>query len=233
MKPMAGESKDDFMGRCTPAMVAEGHASDQAVAMCETMFEDKAATGILRRAHSVFTVKAVNEQQRIVSGMATTPTPDRYGDVVEPKGAQFNLPLPLLWQHDSASPVGHVTKAKVTNDGIDVEAQIQRIDEPGALKDLLDKAWQSVKIGLVRGFSIGFMGLEQAQIKDTWSYHFLKWDWLELSLVTIPANSEATIQVVKSIDDELMRGRLPRGALKLGAAELREDRRKAGAVFLR
>ena len=52
----------------------------------------------------------------------------------------------------------------------------------------------------MRGFSIGFKSLEAARIGDTWSEHFLKWDWLELSLVTIPANAEASITAIKSAD---------------------------------
>ena len=152
------------------------------------------------RAHSLFTIKAADEDSRVLSGIATTPTPDRMGDIVEPKGAQFSLPIPLLWQHDSAKPIGHVLEAKVTDSGIEVRAQIAKIDEPGVLKDRLDEAWQSLKTGLVRGFSIGFKAVEAARIKDTWSEHFLKWDWLELSCVTIPANAEASITSIKSAD---------------------------------
>lgn len=153
-----------------------------------------------RRAYSLFTVKAADDASRVISGIATTPTPDRMGDIVEPKGAQFTLPLPLLWQHDASKPVGHVLDAKVTAEGIEVRAQLAMIDEPGVLKDRLDEAWQSLKSGLVRGFSIGFKAIEAARIKDTWSEHFLKWDWLELSLVTIPANAEASITSIKSAD---------------------------------
>jgi len=155
------------------------------------------------RAYSVFSVKSIDEDSRTLEGVATTPAPDRMGDVVEPEGAQFSLPLPLLWQHDSSKPIGHVLAAKVTPEGITVRAQITKIDEPGALKDRLDEAWQSLKAGLVRGFSIGFRAIESARIKDTWSEHFLKWDWLELSCVTIPANAEASITSIKSADQLL------------------------------
>ena len=157
----------------------------------------------MKRAYSIFTVKAMDDDSRTVSGIATTPTPDRMGDIVEPKGAEFSLPLPLLWQHDSRKPVGHVLEAKVGDDGITVRAQLAKIDEPGVLKDRLDEAWQSLKTGLVRGFSIGFRALESARIKDTWSEHFMRWDWLELSLVTIPANAEASITSIKSADQVL------------------------------
>ena len=154
----------------------------------------------LNRAYSLLTVKSVDEDARVITGMATTPETDRMGDIVEPKGAQFKLPIPLLWQHDASQPIGHVTAAKVTADGIEVKAQILRIDEPGVLKDRLDEAWQSIKAGLVRGLSIGFKSIEEARIDGTRGYRFLKWLWLELSAVTIPANGEATITAIKSLD---------------------------------
>jgi hypothetical protein len=53
------------------------------------------------------------------------PTPDRTDDIVEPDGAEFKLPLPLLWQHDSRQPIGHVTRTKVTSDGIEIQARIE------------------------------------------------------------------------------------------------------------
>lgn len=152
------------------------------------------------RAFSVLNIKAVDEEKRLITGIATTPTPDRMDDIVEPKGAQFTLPIPFLWQHNHEAPVGHVIAAKVTASGIDVTIQLAQIDEPGTLRDRLEEAWQSIKSGLVRGLSIGFSPIESASIDGTWGYRFLKWDWLELSAVTIPANTEANIQTVKSFD---------------------------------
>src|SRR5262249_22814778 len=75
-----------------------------------------AAKPIMRRAYSLLTVKQANEDQRTIEGVATTPTPDRYEDVVEPTGMKFSLPLPLLYQHKSAQPIGNVTEAKVGAD---------------------------------------------------------------------------------------------------------------------
>ncbi len=57
----------------------------------------------MKRAYSLFTVKSIDEEQRIIEGIATTPSTDRMGDIVEPEGAQFKLPIPLLWQHNSRS----------------------------------------------------------------------------------------------------------------------------------
>lgn len=155
---------------------------------------------MLNRAYSLLTVKQVDEDARVITGIATTPAPDRLNDVVEPEGAQFNLPLPLLWQHDSKQPIGQVTQAKVSKTGIEIVAKFARFAEPGRLKDRLDEAWQSIKAGLVSGLSIGFKPIEMSYMKETDGIRFIKWDWLELSAVTIPANAETTIQTVKALD---------------------------------
>jgi HK97 family phage major capsid protein len=153
-------------------------------------------------AYSQFVVKSVDSEKRIIKGTATTPRPDRMEDIVEPRGVEYELPLPFLWQHDHDKPIGHVTKATVTSKGIDVEVQIEKTDEPGPVKDRLDGAWQDIKLRLVRGLSIGFKGLETARIEGTYGIRFLKWMWLELSAVTIAANGDCSIETIKSIDTQ-------------------------------
>lgn len=155
----------------------------------------------MKLAYSLLEVKEVNDAEWRLEGIATTPTPDRVDDVVEPKGAQFTLPVPFLWQHDKRQPIGNVTEAQVTDDGIKVVIQLVKPDEVESedLKKRLQEAWDSIKTGLVRGLSIGFRGIEVADIQGTWGYKFIKWDWYELSAVTIPANQEATITGIKTL----------------------------------
>jgi HK97 family phage major capsid protein/HK97 family phage prohead protease len=156
-----------------------------------------------QRAYSILEVKAVNDDERVIEGIATTPETDRMGDVVDPKGAKFKLPLPLLFQHDSSQPIGHVERAKVSEDGITIRARFAKIDEPGKLKDRLDEAWQSVKSGLVRGLSIGFRAIDDPKpIKGTFGLLFDSWEWLELSAVVVPANAGASITAIKSADQQ-------------------------------
>jgi HK97 family phage prohead protease len=167
---------------------------------------------MLNRAYSLLEIKAVDEDARVITGMATTPTPDRIDDVVEPEGAQFKLPLPLLWQHDSKQPIGHVTKAKVSKAGIEIVARIAK----GVTAEI-DRAWAMITAGLVQGLSIGFAPIETAFIDKTNGMRFIKWEWLELSAVTIPANIEATIATIKSIDtaQRAAPGRKPSGVVHL------------------
>lgn len=156
---------------------------------------------MLQRAYSVLQIKAVDEVERTIEGIASTPTPDRMGDIVEPLGAEFTLPIPFLWQHESReAAIGHVIEATATKDGIRVKVKIESDDVPGPLKDRLDYAWRSIKKGLVAGLSIGFKPLEVSEIANSWAERFLRWDWMELSAVTIPANAEATMQNIKSLD---------------------------------
>lgn len=161
---------------------------------------EKMASGTTR-VHSVVTIKAIDDEAREFVGLASTPATDRMDDIVEPSGAEYRLPLALLWQHDRMLPVGTILTAKATKEGIEVRGSIPRIDSPAGLAARLEEAWQSLKHKLVRGLSIGFRPLEYS-FMDNGGIHFTKWEWLELSLVTIPANAEATITSIKSFDRE-------------------------------
>ena len=191
----------------------------------------------MNRAYGILEVKEFDAEQGIVEGTATSIAPDRMGDIVEPRGAQYKLPMPLLSQHMANAPVGNVTKAKVYRDRIDITAKL--VDPMQAksqtVKDRLLAAWDDIKLGLVKGFSIGFRSLKEERIDDSFSYHFLEWEWMETSIVTIPANAEATIQVVKSMDEaRRVASDQRRGIVRLGDDITRRVRRQThpGAVFL-
>lgn len=151
------------------------------------------------RAYSILSIKEMDEKKRIVRGIATTPEVDRVGDIVDPLGVKFTNPLAFLWQHRHDQPIGTVKFDKPTKDGITFEAEIAQTDEPGTLKDRLDEAWQSIKMGLVRAVSIGFRPIEYSFMENG-GVRYSETEVFELSAVTIPANSGALISAVKSID---------------------------------
>jgi HK97 family phage prohead protease len=153
------------------------------------------------RAYSVLHIKAVDDERRVISGMATTPDIDRVGDIIEPRGAKFKNPLPLLLHHDSRLPVGTVSLKRATDDGVPFEASIPKIATAGSLKNRVDEAWDSIKAGLIQGVSIGFNALEDGvELMRSGGFRFTKIEILELSLVAIPANASATITTIKSLD---------------------------------
>ncbi|KAA5961016.1 MULTISPECIES: phage major capsid protein [Pantoea] len=158
----------------------------------------------LKHACTLMTVKSVNEDDRIITGIASTPSPDRDGDILESEGAKFRNDTPFLWQHDSTQPIGICTPARV-KEGLQITAKLVKPtpDMPSQLASRLDEAWTSIKAGLVRGLSIGFRPIEYSFL-DEGGIRFLSWDLLEVSAVTIPANAECSIDTVKSFDRQFL-----------------------------
>lgn len=152
-----------------------------------------------RQAWSTLDIKAIDADQRIIEGIASTPTPDDGGDVMESGGAMFTLPLPLLWNHKQDQPIGEVFEARVRPDGIYVKARIAKVEKPGRLKERIDEAWDMLQAKLVRGLSIGWKPVEAFRSKAG-GIHAKRWLWRELSAVVIPMNREASILSVKSCD---------------------------------
>lgn len=156
----------------------------------------------MNRAYSLLEIKSIDAERRTITGIATTPTPDRQGDSIDPLGVSFTNPLPLLWHHDAKAPVGTVTLHPPTANGVTFTAYLPIISQPGKAKDRVDEAWDSLTSTppLIRGTSIGWKDLAPPiRLKSG----VLRWPKTligELSLVTIPANIEATILSVKQYD---------------------------------
>lgn len=153
----------------------------------------------MNRAYVALSIKAVDDDARLIEGWASTASIDRAGDIVVPKGAVYSLPLPFLLDHDHRQVVGEVHKAEVTDRGIKFWAHIKKIAEPGEVKDLCDKAWSLVKNGLRRSVSIGFSALD-GEVLPNGGVKFTSWEWLELSAVGVPANAEAQITSTKNFE---------------------------------
>lgn len=156
---------------------------------------------MLHRAYSVLEVRSFDLEHRTLEGIATTPSTDRMGDIIEPLGASFAASLPLLLFHDTRQPVGTVTLQAPTAEGIAFRATLPHVSAAGRLRERIDEAWESVKAGLIRGVSIGFRPLENGiEILKSGGLRFTKTEILELSLVAIPANADARIDTIKALD---------------------------------
>jgi len=151
----------------------------------------------MQKSWSTLVVKSIDDEARIIKGVASTPSPDRSNDVVEPRGAKFTLPFPFLAQHDHQSPIGDVYSAKVTDQGIEIEARIAKNSD----LDYVEKTWKQIKSGLVRGLSIGFRPIKYKQIKDG-GIRYTEYEIFEISAVTVPANYTSNITNVKRFDSE-------------------------------
>ena len=67
----------------------------------------------------------------------------------------------------------------------------------------VEKLAKAVKAKLVSAVSIGFT-IDKYEILKSGGYQINEWEWLELSLVTIPANADATIHTIRSLDAEML-----------------------------
>lgn len=109
----------------------------------------------------------------IVEGMATTGAATKHYDAndkgywhaYEPLGAEFTLPMPLLWRHDRRKPIGTVLEATKSAAGIRIRAVVERPGTPGYDEALLRDVWDQIESGKARAFSVG-----PAQSKDSQPY---------------------------------------------------------------
>jgi HK97 family phage major capsid protein len=159
---------------------------------------------MLNRAYARLDVKEFDPVKRTFSGTATSPVPDRMGDVIESDGLKFAPVLPLLLYHDHKRPVGEVRFGKPTKTGTPFSAVISSLEkETGVVRERLDEAFDSLaaKPPLIRGVSIGFNPLEEPEyLKDTGGFRYPRVEILELSMVVVPAHQDATIHAIKSLD---------------------------------
>lgn len=125
--------------------------------------------------------------KRTIRGLANSGLIDRVGDIVEPKGGRWTLPVPLLWQHKHDQPIGWVRAIDARSDGLWITAELAE----GIGKS--DEAWKMIEAGLVDSYSIGFQA-------DDWTplpgggKRFTSWSLHEVSVVTIPADPVAKIR---------------------------------------
>lgn len=126
---------------------------------------------------------------------------DSYGDVVRPgafkksfaEWAKKGRLPPMLWQHDRREPIGVFTKMVEDEKGLFVEGRLLIDDIPQARA-----AYALLKEKALGGMSIGYREILIEQDHDEKVTNLLELDLWEVSVVTFPANEEATVDSVKS-----------------------------------
>ena len=101
----------------------------------------------------------------------------------------------MLWNHNTAEPIGIWTTVKEDDKGLYVEGKLL-INEVARAKEVYSLLKEGAVSGLSIGYSVNDYSYDEKgirQLKDV-TLH-------EISLVSIPCNDEARIISVKSIDD--------------------------------
>lgn len=161
------------------------------------------------------TVKALDDgRYRIV---ATTNDVDRDGDIVVPRGVSnwdeyMRNPVILPQHRWSDNPIGKAVGGEIFDDRIELDIEFAPTPLGQEFKELYDG-------GFMTSFSIGFIPLEHDTKGDVWLW--TKWQLLEVSAVSIPANPFAQIiqnaesagvelAAIKSLYQDATAGRQPR-----------------------
>ncbi len=134
-----------------------------------------------------------------VSFVASSATPDRYGDIIDQKGwilKNYKKNPVVLLNHDSNQlPIGK-GNVYIRNDQLTIDVEFDS-EDPRA-KEVERKA----KKGFMNAVSVGFRPLEsksRSELPTDHKYYgqrgmyYSKAELLEVSIVTIPANGEATM----------------------------------------
>lgn len=165
-----------------------------------------------------FEVKEFDDVTGIVKGyLSTFNNIDEGGDRVLPGAFKRTLQskyqykkahnktylMPLLWQHDTNSPIGGYTEAKEDNVGLYVEFQVDMDVQRGK------EAYSGLKKGYIFQQSIGYDVINAEYVKE--ADGSMVRDLLELrlwegSVVTFPMNTEAVVTSVKSLETKTVCG---------------------------
>lgn len=109
------------------------------------------------------------------------------------------VPSLILWQHNSAEPIGRITAGKDTDAGFEIEAALSSTPRGQEAATLLDD-------GVITRLSIGFIPvewrIEHDEDDDTDTIVHTKVRAMEFSLVSFPAYSSAAVSAVRSQDTD-------------------------------
>jgi len=123
---------------------------------------------------------------------------DRVGDMIEPGAFKSaRMPIPILFGHDQNDPLGTWDEAEEKADGLHLKGRLLVDDLPRARE-----IRALVKVGAVRGVSIGFIS-RKAMPRKGGGRTITNAELLEASLVTLPMHPGARVTSAKSAVDAL------------------------------
>jgi HK97 family phage prohead protease len=124
---------------------------------------------------------------------------DSYGDVVGDRRYpdngwtnlfEYNSVNPIMFvNHDKNSPIATAENVHVEGDKLKFKLKFA----PAGASMKADECRSLVKCGILRGISVGFISLQSAP-RENGGTHHQKMRLMEISLVSIPANSSAYLE---------------------------------------
>ena len=146
-------------------------------------------------------IKAIEEGdgELRIAGYASTDSLDRQSDRILPtawtRGGLRNYEINpiLLFNHDYNRPIGKVVEMSTDKRGLRIKGVISK--SAGEIYDL-------VKEGVLSTFSVGFLVKDADYDKSADGLIVKDAELLEVSVVSVPANQDATFSLAKSFDSQ-------------------------------
>jgi len=176
-----------------------------------------------RQGAPVLEIKALDEKGTFTGYGSVFGNVDSYGDVVV-KGAfkrslaehRRNKTRPkMFWQHDPNEPIGSWIEMAEDETGLLVTGRLNMDVQRGR------EAYALLAAGDVDGLSIGYRTIKADQPDASGIVQLKELALVEVSVVSMPANTSATISAVKAAELEDLRARLAAGD-RLQPRELEE-----------
>lgn len=154
------------------------------------------STKMLKLFSSIKAVDNDDDDKIIITGLASTDSVDRAGDIIlhsawaKGLGNYKSNPI-LLFNHNYDAPIGKVTDIQIVKDGLKITGEIYKA---------AGNAFELIKRGVLSAFSVGFMPTEMTYNEKTDGFLIKQAELLEISVVSVPCNQTALFSVSKSFD---------------------------------
>lgn len=163
--------------------------------------------------NKIMNLKAEEIGERTVRFKISSEVVDRDGDILIANGCDYsnfmNNPVFLPFHKSDAFPLGKVVNIFIDGNAVFADVYFPKVEELASDKEnasekakLVDFTYHCYKNGMLNAVSVGFIAKEVENILDgegyVSGYKVLKWELLEFSAVSIPANQEAIAQAIKS-----------------------------------
>lgn len=149
-----------------------------------------------------FELKAVGDDGTVEGWGSIFGELDSYNDIVVAGAFRKTLAdrgskIRMLWQHDTAQPIGVWQQLSEQDKGLRVKGKINLDVQQGR------EAYSLLKMGALDGLSIGFIPVQQDIDPKTGINYIREVKLYETSIVTFPACENANVVSVKSAFEDL------------------------------
>ena len=155
----------------------------------------------MNRIELVAALSLAKDSSRRVNVVASKEIPDRDGDIIRLSGMdleQYRANPVVLNQHQQQEPIGKAVDVRIVGDELRAELELARNEKGGEVLGL-------IKSGVLSGISIGFLSKQAAPRQGMRGWDITASELLEISTVSVPANSAALVQRSKELSHLVLR----------------------------